>query len=308
MGPSGKEAVRVATRGSALALAQASEVVSALERIGYACKTVVVKSTGDIDQATPIHRLGSKGVFEKEVDQALMEGAADIAVHSLKDVPTDLAPELEFCATLRRQTPYDAFYPLPLYALRAGARVATGSIRRSSVVKLLRPDVELVGLRGNVDTRMRKVAGGYAEAAVIAEAALVRMGVRSGWVRANAKYFVPSPGQGALGIVRRRDAPAWLIRALQAINHEPTFSEVSLEREVAKRIGAGCTSPLGVFAFRRARVFNVRLSLVAPDFRSRVYVNVTSSRNVVGRAVERFRESGGPELVRLWKKRSPTVF
>jgi hydroxymethylbilane synthase len=302
------KAVRVATRGSVLALAQSAQVVTALERLGYVCKTVIVKSAGDADQTTPVHRLGSKGVFEREVDQAVADGRADIAVHSLKDVPTELAPALEFCATLRREPPYDAFYPVPVYALRANAKVATGSIRRSSVVRLLRPDIEVVPLRGNVDTRIRKMASGYADAAVIAEAALVRMGVRTGWVRANPKYFVPSPGQGALGVVCRRDAPVWLLDAIRAINHTSTFSEVSVEREVARRVGAGCTSPLGVLALRHGRKITARLSLVAPDFRSRVYVSVTASSGVVERLVERFEESGGPELVRLWKERSPSLF
>lgn len=299
--------VRVATRGSRLALAQTAEVEGMLRRLGHTTELVVVESHGDIDRVTPLYRMGVKGIFEKEVDRAVLEGEADIAVHSLKDVPYELPAGLVLGAVPKRGPAYDAMLPVPLHALRPGSKVGTGSIRRMFTVRALRDDVVVEGVRGNVDTRIRKMREGLFDALIVAEVALRRLGV-DGWSRLNPDFFVPSPGQGALGVTCRADASGELLGALRRIEHAPSRLEVTVEREVARRIGGGCSSPLGVYARHvSSGTLEVRLALAR---RSGGILRLRlrgSGRNIVERVLRRFGEAGGFEEVARWRGREVSV-
>jgi len=296
--------IRVATRGSRLALIQTAEVEDKLRRLGYNTRRVVVESHGDLDRTTPLYRMSVRGIFEKEVDRAVLEGEADVAVHSLKDVPYELPDGLILGAVPKRGAPFDAVTPHPLYLIPPGSRVATGSVRRMFTVKALRPDLEVVGVRGNVDTRLAKLGRGEFDALITAEVALRRLGAQ-GWFRLNPNFFVPSPGQGALGVTCRVDPPKEIVGALRRINHARSRVEVDVEREIASRVGGGCASPLGVYA-RHLSVgtLEVKLSLVKSSGQL-LRVSVRGSpRRVVDAAVEAFEGRGGGLEVEYWRRRT----
>jgi hydroxymethylbilane synthase len=293
--------IRVATRGSRLALIQTAEVEDKLRRLGYTTRRVVVESHGDLDRITPLYRMSVRGIFEKEVDRAVLEGEADIAVHSLKDVPYELPEGLILGAVPKRGAPFDAVTPHPLYLIPAGSRVGTGSIRRMFTLKALRPDLEVVSVRGNIDTRLTKLMRSDFDALITAEVALRRLGVR-GWFRLNPNFFVPSPGQGALGVTCRAEPPEEVARALRRINHTRSRVAIEIEREIASKLGGGCTSPLGVYARHiSAGTLEVRLSLVKSSGQLlRVSVRGSPQR-VVDTAAEAFELRGGRLEVEYWK-------
>jgi hydroxymethylbilane synthase len=300
--------IRVATRGSKLALLQTNEVTSVLNSKGHRTETMIVKSHGDSDTSTPLHKIGVRGIFEKEVDKAVLTGEADLAVHSLKDVPFELPAGLVLAATPKRSSPYDAILPKPLYKLKIGDKVATGSLRREATVKLLRPDLNTVGIRGNIDTRINKLHSGYSDALIAAEAAFIRMKI-TGWRRLNPKYFVPSPGQGALGITCRSNVLPPLQKVLAAVNHQKTFLEVNLERAVASKIGAGCTSPLGVLARAESNgAVHLIFSLARTNYTGRIFFTLDANKtDAVSKAVAVFKRLDGEAVIQEWRAWSREV-
>jgi len=302
--------IRIASRGSALALIQTEEVASVLRRLGHDVSVITIKSIGDVDQSTPLHTISRRGIFEKEVDRAVLEGKADIAVHSLKDVPLELPNELEMVAIPMRQPPYDAIFPVPLYVLKQNSAVATGSIRRAAMLKLFRPDLRILGIRGNVDTRVKKIQQGYAQAVVLAEAGLKRLGLK-GWKRLNPKFFVPAAGQGALCVTCSSEAPQELKKALKKIDHKRTHTEALLERRIASEIEAGCTSPLGVHAeMVNEKIIQLTISLVEWSLQSRVFVSLKAPLDkVFEKALNEFEKKGGKSVVKQWRTKGvPKLF
>ena len=244
--------LRLATRGSALALVQSDLVAAALRANSPDLEIEYVRITteGDADRTTPLSILGGRGVFVRGGEEAL-RGDADIAMHSLKDMPTEDAPGLVIGAVLERADPRDAFIGSNgrrLADLPSGARVGTSSQRRRSLLQALRPDLEIVELRGNVDTRLRKVADGEVDGAVLAAAGLVRLG-RMGEATQifDAMEFLPAPGQGAIAIECRADDTATLA-LLAAVEHAATRVAVDAERGFLAALGSGCTLPVGAYA------------------------------------------------------------
>jgi len=296
--------IRVATRGSRLAVIQASEVEDRLRRLGYSTRRVVVESHGDLDRTTPLYKMSVRGIFEKEVDRAVLEGEADIAVHSLKDVPYELPDGLILGSVPKRGAPFDAVTPHPLYLIPPSSRVGTGSIRRMFTLKALRPDLEVEGVRGNIDTRLAKLGRGEFDALITAEVALRRLGV-GGWFRLNPSFFVPSPGQGALGVTCRADPPQELAKALRRIDHTRSRVEVEVEREIASKLEGGCTSPLGVYARHlSAGILEVKLSLVKSSGQLlRVSVRGSPQR-VVAASTKAFELRGGRLEVGYWRSQT----
>ncbi|MFD2083016.1 hydroxymethylbilane synthase [Actinopolymorpha cephalotaxi] len=259
-------AFRVGTRRSALALAQAGHVAAALERAGHRCELVEVTTEGDRNRA-PLATIGGQGVFTGALREALLRKEIDVAVHSLKDLPTQDADGIVLAAVPPREDPRDALVArdgLRLADLPAGARVGTGSPRRLALLRLLREyDLELVEIRGNVDTRIRKVRDGELDAVVLARAGLTRLG-RSEEITDSfdPTAFVPAPGQGALGI-ECRNADEDVVRALAGLDETRTRAAVTAERAVLAGIGAGCSAPMGAFAEATAGAEGDTLSLHA---------------------------------------------
>jgi hydroxymethylbilane synthase len=242
--------LRIGSRGSQLALWQANHIAGLLRIQGHDVEIEIIKTTGDRLQEVTFAQVGSKGMFTKEIEEALAEGRVDLAVHSLKDLPTELPAPFALAATPVRVDPRDVFVSIKhanLAALPLGARVGTSSQRRRAQLKGLRPDLDLVEFRGNVDTRLRKLAEGQVEAILLAAAGLDRLG-RTDWVRErlSPEEFCPAAGQGALGIETRRDDAA-TIAAISFLDHADTRFAVTVERAALAALGGGCQVPIGIY-------------------------------------------------------------
>jgi len=245
--------VRVGTRGSALALAQTALVIATLTAVDPATvyEPTIIRTEGDRDKTTPLTVLGGQGVFTVSLQEALLHGEVDMAVHSAKDLPPQTPGGLVLAAFPERADPRDVLisrHGTGLAALPSGARVGTSSRRRAVQARAINPGIEIVELRGNLDTRLRKSTGPEYDGIIVAAAGLERMG----WQERITEYlptdrFVPSPGQGALGIECRADDTE--MRALLArIDDRPTRIAVTAERALLAAAGAGCTMPLAAYA------------------------------------------------------------
>lgn len=244
-------AIRIGTRGSALALWQARHVKGLLEARGHAVTLDVITTTGDRLQDRRLDSVGGKGAFLKEIEEAMLAGEIDLAVHSLKDVPTALPAGLSLAAVLERADPRDVLVSAGpgLAGLRPGSRVGTTSLRRRALMGALRPDLVLQDLRGNVDTRLKRLREGRFDAIVLAMAGLVRLG-RAGEVTEalDPRQFVPAPGQGAIAL-ECRDSDPEMRAAVAPLDHAPTARAVAAERAFLAALGGGCNVPLGAYAF-----------------------------------------------------------
>ena len=243
--------VVIATRESRLALWQAEHVKALLEsRLGWQVELLGMTTQGDQILDRSLSKVGGKGLFVKELETALSEGRADLAVHSLKDVPMDLPEGFTLACVLEREDPRDAFVSnqfASLAELPQGAVVGTSSLRRLVLLKALRPDLRIEPLRGNLDTRLRKLDEGQYAAIVLAAAGLKRLGLESRMRSAFAPAdMLPAAGQGALGIEVRADR-ADLIEALATLAHKPTWLAVTAERTVSRAMGGSCSMPLAAF-------------------------------------------------------------
>lgn len=244
--------LRIGTRGSALALWQANAVRDRLARISRVeAEIVVIKTSGDRFPQAPVGQIGLKGVFIKELEDALLEGRVDLAVHSMKDVPTESPAGLAFPAICEREDPRDALVThagAKLAELVTGARVGTSSLRRQSQLRHHRPDLDLRDLRGNVDTRLKKLDRGDYDAVVLAKAGLDRLG----WSQRisevlSTEVSLPAVGQGALGIEARAD-DRQALDAAAGLDHAETRDAVTAERALLAELEGGCQVPLGAWA------------------------------------------------------------
>lgn len=244
--------LRVGTRGSTLAVTQTGHVQAALEDAGVSTSREVLSTRGDRSQAegTPLPEIGGKGLFTEELDRALLERRIDLAVHSLKDLPTEEREGLRVAAIPAREDPRDVLVgpagsPVGLRSLPRGSVLGTSSLRRRALTLAFRPDLEVRPIRGNLDTRIRKVDAGQVDALVVAAAGLRRLGLtdRVGeWLERTA--WLPAPGQGALGIVVRADDRG-VLEALEPLRDPETEGSVVAERAVLHALGGGCQLPLG---------------------------------------------------------------
>ena len=250
-GNNGSKKLVIATRESRLALWQAGHVKALLEsRLGWQVELLGMTTLGDQILDRSLSKVGGKGLFVKELEVALSEGRADIAVHSLKDVPMDLPEGFALACVLEREDPYDALVSnrfASLSDLPPAAVVGTSSLRRLVLLKALRPDLKIEPLRGNLDTRLRKLDEGRYDAIVLAAAGLKRLGlqarIRSTFAPAD---MLPAAGQGALGIEVRADR-ADLLAALATLADQPTWLAVTAERTVSRAMGGSCSMPLAAF-------------------------------------------------------------
>ncbi len=245
--------ITIATRGSMLALWQA-EHISALLRAEYpglAVSLLKIKTTGDMILDVPLAKVGGKGLFVKEIEEALLDGRADLAVHSMKDVPTQLPPELVVGVNPVREAPTDSLLSVQydgLDALPRGAKIGTSSLRRQAQLLTLRPDLVVESLRGNLDTRVRKLMEGQFDAIVVATAGLNRLGLTAPKVEIlGPPRFLPAVAQGALGIEYRRDRPE-MAELLSFLNHPETAAQVAAERGFLTGLDGGCQVPIAAWS------------------------------------------------------------
>jgi hydroxymethylbilane synthase len=264
--------LRLGTRGSPLALAQARMVRQALAAAhGFDPEQIaieVIRTSGDRIQDRPLADVGGKGLFTKEIEEALAAGAIDLAVHSSKDMPTVLPPGLVLSAFMEREDPRDVFISRKaksIAGLPRGATVGTASLRRQAMVKRKRPDLTIVPLRGNVETRLRKLDEGVADATLLALAGLKRLGLADAATAVlDVNEFLPAVGQGAIGIETRAD-DARTCELLAAINHADTFSALAAERAFLAVLDGSCRTPIGGHATISGGRLSFRGMVVKPD-------------------------------------------
>ena len=247
-----RSVIRVGTRGSRLALIQTELTLAGLREAhpGLVFEVVTVTTQGDANQGAPLAGMGL-GVFVKEIERRLELGDIDMAVHSLKDMPTALPDGMTIGAVLERADPRDALVShlgTTLERFPSGARIGTSSPRRAAQISEMRPDLEVVPIRGNVDTRLRKAAGEECDGTILAAAGLIRMGLADVITEyLGPEQFVPPPGQGAMAVEVRAD-DTWMMDALAAVDHAETAAAVSAERAFLEALGGGCQVPVGAYA------------------------------------------------------------
>lgn len=261
--------IRIATRGSALALYQARFVADCIRHADpRAIVTLVtIATTPDRKPERPLRELGDKGLFVKEIEEALLSGTADAGVHSLKDVPGMLPPGLELCAIPGREDPRDAFISRNGCTLRdipAGSAVATSSLRRQGQLLRIRPDLRVCGVRGNVDTRLRKLGESRFDAIVLAMAGLIRLGLASRIAEIlSVGQFLPAAGQGAIAVEAPCGSP--FQRIWKRIDQQPIRLCVETEREFVRAIGADCKTPAGCYCEENAGRLILMTAVCSPD-------------------------------------------
>jgi hydroxymethylbilane synthase len=254
----------VATRGSKLALIQTEILAQKLRKLdpSLKCDIIKIKSSGDINKNKLLFSVNEKGVFEKEVDRAVLEGEADFAVHSIKDIPTELDEELVIASILRREKPNDVLIGKSnqrLEELAANSHVGTSSLRRAVQIKRKNPNVTVIPIRGNVENRIKKCIYGSFDALVLAEAGIRRLDMINLIVqRFDCLDFLPAPGQGAIGIVCRRDNKK-ILNMLLKIEDKATRYAIDAERSLIHYLNAGCRFPVGAIALPNLRTNRIIL-------------------------------------------------
>jgi hydroxymethylbilane synthase len=265
--------LRIGSRGSQLALWQANHISALLRARGHEVEIEVIHTTGDKITDVPLAMVGTKGgfgkgIFTKEIEEALAAGRVDLAVHSLKDLPTELPPEFEIAAITAREDARDAFcsrHYSKIEDLPQRARVGTSSLRRQAQLKAIRPDLDIHPLRGNVDTRLRKLEQGEYDAVILAAAGLKRLG-KTELVKQiiSAEIMCPAAGQGALGIeIRKGDSV--MREHLAFLNDATAGAATTCERALLNRLGGGCQVPIGAFAEIKNGKLHLEAIVADPD-------------------------------------------
>jgi hydroxymethylbilane synthase len=274
--------IRIGSRGSQLALWQANHIAATLRALGHTVEIEIIRTTGDRMQQpgfAPPAGLNGKGIFIKEIEEALAEGRIDLAVHSLKDLPTVLDLRFALAAIPPRADARDAFVCEPYWALHTlplGGRIGTTSPRRKAQLLSLRPDLQFVELRGNVDTRLRKLDEGACDALVLACAGLDRLNrAESVHQRFALDELTPAPGQGALALETRADDPT-IIAAIEPLDHAPTRYATAAERAFLAAMGGGCDLPLGAHCTPDSLLY---AQVLSPDGEQSVQVAVTAEHS-----------------------------
>jgi hydroxymethylbilane synthase len=291
--------IRIGSRGSQLALWQANHILYALRDAGYHVELEVIRTTGDRLQQPgfiPPPNLDGKGIFIKEIEEALEEGRIDLAVHSLKDLPTKLAPQFTIAAIPRRADARDVWVCEPWWSLNTlpeGGRIGTTSPRRRAQILALRPDVTFVEVRGNIDTRLKKLEGGQCDALVLAAAGLDRL-KRAEWVhqRFSPTEMCPAPGQGALALETRspshpidEDRDAYIRNAIGFFEHPHTRFCVEAERVTLDALGGGCQLPIGAHCIPENGKWRMFAQVVAPDGEQMIQIETEATLDTTPQAL-----------------------
>jgi len=263
--------LRIGSRGSQLGLWQANYIATLLRGQGHEVEIEIIHTTGDKITDVALAKVGAKGMFTKEIEEALAAGRVDLAVHSLKDLPTELVGHFEIAAIPRREDPRDAFCSVKyssIEGLPRGARVGTSSLRREAQLRALRPELVVYPLRGNVDTRLRKLESGEYDAIILASAGLQRLG-QTGRIRQilSVEMMCPAAGQGALGI-ESRAGDSDVRQALLFLDDAAARTETTCERALLASLGGGCQVPIGANAKWHDGKLHLEAIVASPDGKS----------------------------------------
>lgn len=295
--------IRIGSRGSQLALWQANHILYALRDAGYHVELEVIRTTGDRMQQpgfVPPPDLDGKGIFIKEIEEALEEGRIDLAVHSLKDLPTTLAPQFTLAAIPKRADARDVWVCEPFWSLNTlpeGGRIGTTSPRRRAQLLALRPDVTFVEIRGNIDTRLKKLASGQCDALVLAAAGLDRLKrTESVHYRFAPDELCPAPGQGALALETRAPGhlaannpdearDAYVRQAIAFLDHPQTRFAVEAERHTLEALGGGCMLPIAAHCVPEFEAWRMYAQVIAPDGESMVQIDTEATLSTAAAAL-----------------------
>ncbi|WBL25597.1 hydroxymethylbilane synthase [Zunongwangia sp. HGR-M22] len=297
--------IRIGTRDSELALWQAKTVQSALEKLGHQTELVPVKSTGDLNLDVPLYEMGITGIFTKTLDVAMLTGKVDIAVHSMKDVPTALPKGIVEAAVLKRANTSDILIHKGTDFLDGNGTIATGSLRRKSQWLHRYPNHQVVDLRGNVNTRMQKLEDNDWNGAIFAAAGLERIEIKpDNFI--NLDWMIPAPAQGAMLIVAL-EKDEFTRKAIGALNHYQTDLEVHVEREFLRTLEGGCTAPIGGLAkIDNDKILHFKAALLSLDGTQKIEVEKRiAAENVEGFGkfcAEEILAKGGAELMKQIKE------
>lgn len=294
--------LRIGTRGSKLALAQANLVKDLLSKNGVPTEIIIIKTSGDTFTDRPLHEVQGFGVFVREIDDFMLADKIDIAVHSMKDVPTERPSELTIAAVMKRDSPYDFLLTREekkLKDLPKGAIIGTTSLRRRSQLSRFRDDLVIKELRGNIDTRLRKLKEGQYDGIFLAEAGLERLKWDLPGERLSPDDFVPSANQGTVVIVTRKDSEAQI--AVQVLNDEQTRLETRIERIIIGILGGGCLVPIGAFAHAEGNKIHIRTEVLSVDGKRDVkideFINPAEYEKEATRIGNALNNKGGGKLV-----------
>jgi len=299
----------IGARGSQLSLAQTNWVISELKKVNpdteFEIKTI--KTKGDTD-ARPLFTIDQKGIFEKEIDRAVADNEIDFAVHSLKDVPSQLIENLVLSSVPKRETVNDIFISsdgTDLDSIKSGAVIGTSSLRRAVQITRKRSDVTVRPIRGNIETRIKKVGKDF-DAVVLAQAGIARLGLDVAFTPLSIEDFSPSPGQGALAIVSRKDDHD-TISMLESIEDSDSRLEIEAERALSDYVDSGCRFPIGAYAKSNGDQMTMNVSAFSVDGKKSLFVSKSGNKNdplSLGKRVgEELREKGVNDLAINWRKK-----
>jgi len=300
----------IGARGSQLSLAQTNWVIEELKRAHHDIEFEIkpIKTQGDTD-SRPLFTIDQKGIFEKEIDKAVAQNEVDFAVHSLKDVPSQLDDTLTLACIPKREMVNDVFISSDnssLDSIKSGSVIGTSSLRRAVQISRKRPDVVVKPIRGNIETRIRKAYGEIYDAIVLAKAGITRLGIDVSFTELSIEDFSPSPGQGALAIVARKDDEK-TIQMLKKIEDTDSRLEIESERALSDFVDSGCRFPVGAYAKSNGDTLSLQVSAFSVDGKTSIYVNKTGSKNdpySLGKSAgEELCQKGVNDLALNWREK-----
>lgn len=303
--------IKVGTRGSRLAIAQTQIVLNKLSKFYPDLKYEIIKivTTGDLDKQKPLFSMDRKGIFEKELNESVLNDEVDLAIHSIKDVPTNIHKNLIISTIPQRDSIRDVLISkkkMKLMDLPEGSVVGTSSLRRAIQLVILRNDLKVKPIRGNVDTRIDKILKGDYDAVILAEAGLKRLAKTNVISEVlDLKEFLPAPGQGALGIICKKSSKK-LINLLEVIEHEPSRKAIEVERLFISKIGGGCRFPIGAYAVSSKVNNNIQFfsKMFSADGSNQLFFNLngkyTSPKRLGNNAAKYFIKMGALKLAQGW--------
>jgi len=300
----------IGARGSQLSLAQTNWVIGELKRVhqGIEFEIKPIKTKGDTD-TRPLFTIDQKGIFEKEIDRAVVQKEIDFAVHSLKDVPSQLDENLVLACIPKRAIVNDVFISpdnSTLDTIKSGAVIGTSSLRRAVQISRKRSDVVVKPIRGNIETRIKKASGENYDAIVLAQAGIARLGIDVPFSPLSVEDFSPSPGQGALAIVARKDDER-TIQMLKKIEDADSRLEIEAERALSDFVDSGCRFPVGAYAKSKGKEMSLQVSAFSVDGKKLLYVTKTGSKSdplsLGKRAGEELCQKGVNDLALNWREK-----
>jgi len=299
----------IGTRGSSLALWQANHVKSLIEmKTKTQCEIKVISTRGDEDQSTPLPEVGDKGFFTAEIEAELLTGTIDLAVHSMKDLPVDLGSDFRIAAVPKRFSHYDVMVtrtPMDFEDLPKNATIATGSLRRELQIKSIQPNIKIVDVRGNIDTRIKKLKDNHWDGLIMAEAAIKRLDLDVYYYKFSNDEMTPAAGQGAVAIQVNKVRND-LDQILSKINHNPSSTAIEIERQIINKLEGGCKTPTGCLASIKKNT--IKIDAYLSDITGTQVIRISDSGqlidkdDIINNIITAFMDEGAQDIISVNRK------